>query len=148
MPTIRSFKLVALLCLCSLFISAAASAQTGQATAYINDVKGPQVVQGAAGTPGLSLELGFTLLDADKQVMTGSEIESVAVELANGSYPAVVQKLETPWSIVILVDGSTTMANFTASAAYKTARTALATAIEKAPKDATFAVLKFDNGAP
>jgi len=148
MSTTRGFKLVALFCLCSLLIPAAASAQTGQATAYINDVKGPQVVQGSAGTPGLSLELGFTLLDADKQVMTGSDIESVAVELSNGSYPAVVQKLETPWSIVILVDGSTTMANFTASAAYKTARTAIATAIEKAPKDATFAVIKFDNSAP
>ncbi|MEK7440700.1 MAG: FHA domain-containing protein [Chloroflexota bacterium] len=148
MSTLRGVKLVTLFCLCCLLIPSAVSAQTGQATAYINDVKGPQVVQGAAGTPGLSLELGFTLLDTDKQVMTGSDIESVTVDLSNGSYPAVVQKLETPWSIVILVDGSTTMANFTASAAFKTARTALATAIEKAPKDATFAVLKFDNSAP
>lgn len=148
MHTLRRFKLAALFCLCSLLIPAAASAQTGQAAAHINDVKGPQVVQSAAGTPGLSLELGFTLLDAEKQVMTGAEIESVTVELANGSYPAVTQKLETPWSIVILVDGSTTMANFTAFAAYKTARTSLATAIEKAPRDATFAVMKFDNSAP
>lgn len=148
MSTLRGFKLVALFCLCSLLIPAAASAQTGQATAYINDVKGPQVVQGAAGTPGLSLELGFTLLDANKQVMPGGDMESAAMELSNGSYPAVVQKLETPWSIVILVDGSTTMANFTASAAFKTARTAIATAIEKAPKDTTFAIIKFDNSAP
>ncbi len=148
MTTFRGFKLVTLFCLCSLLIPAAASAQTGQPTAYINDVKGPQVVQGAAGTPGLSLELGFTLLDADKQVMTGADIESATVELSNGSSPAVVQKLETPWSIVILVDGSTTMANFTASAAFKTARTAIATAIEKAPRDTTFAVMKFDTSAP
>ena len=148
MSTTLRFKLVALVCFCSLLIPAAVSAQTGQATAYINDVKGPQVVQGPAGTPGLSLELGFTLLDADKQVIIGTEIDSVAVELPNGSYSAVVQKLETPWSIVLLVDGSTTMANFTASAAYKTARTAIATAIEKAPRDTTFAVIKFDNSAP
>lgn len=98
--------------------------------------------------PGLSLELVFTLLDADEQVMIGADIDTATVELSNGSYPAVVQKLETPWSIVILMDSSATMANYQASAAFKTVRTTAADSIEKAPRDSSFAVLRFDDRAP
>lgn len=101
-------------------------------------------MQGAAGLPGLSLGLDFTLLDAAEQVMTDADVESATIELSNGDrYSAEVQKIDAPWSLVILIDASKTLTGYTARLAFQTARNGLADSIKLAPRDSNIAVLTF-----
>jgi hypothetical protein len=125
-------------------IAAGARTQAGQPHLHLNDVLEQEPVPGAAGLPALALTLDFTLLDNNNQLAAGVEPESASLRLIGGDeYPASLQKLESPWSIVIVVDASKTLTGFTASAAFKTARFALADSLEQAPGDSNFAVLSF-----
>jgi hypothetical protein len=126
-----------------------ALAQTeGQSTIHIHDVAEPQPVTTSTGSTGLSLDTTFSLLDADQQVLREVEIDSGSIELDGDSYGAIVQGVKTPWSVVLLVDGSSTMGNFRASADFKTATTTLANSIGQAPQDTTYALISFDDLAP
>lgn len=143
-------KLLALACVFTVLLPTAAYAQTatGQPFIHINDIKPVQQVQGPAGVPGLSLEVTFTMLDGDENVQAGSEVESANFILDNGEVvPAQVGGIAQPWSVVLLVDASASMANFSASAAYKTARTALSDSLGN-QQNVSFKLLKFDNRAP
>ena len=131
----------------ALLLPAAASAyaQSGQPQAYINDVVGPAEVQGAGGLPGLSLELQFTLLDGQGQVMPIADNLTATLQLASGSsYPVQVQKLATPWSVVVLLDASKTLWVSSANATFNSMRQAVANAVSLLPDGTTIAVEKFD----
>ena len=118
------------------------------ATIRINDVPEPTQVTNATGTVGLSLITTFTLLDSQDQVLRDFEIDTSTYELGGNTYPASITELDTPWSIVILVDASRTMGIATAGGAFKNARTALATAAGSIPDGANIAVLRFDDEVP
>jgi Mg-chelatase subunit ChlD len=126
-----------------------AFAQTaGQSTIHIHEVADPEPVTTTTGSTGLSLDTTFSLLAADQQVLREVEIDSGSIELDGDSYGAIVQGVKTPWSIVLLVDGSSTMGNFRASADFKTATTTLANSLGQAPQDTTYALISFDDLAP
>jgi hypothetical protein len=118
------------------------------ATIRINEVPEPTQVTNATGTVGLSLVTTFTLLDSQDQVLRDFEIDTSTYELGGNTYPASITELDTPWSIVILVDASRTMGIATAGGAFKNARTALATAAGSIPDGANIAVLRFDDEVP
>ncbi|MBM4423801.1 MAG: VWA domain-containing protein [Chloroflexi bacterium] len=144
-PSTQS-KLLALIILLSLLLPAVVFAQADQPSAYVNDMRGPTQVQNQAGLPGLALELDFTILDAQGEVLPTAEAETGFVVLGNGeSFNAQISKAEDPWSIVFLLDASKTMAAFSASPAFKAARTALADSIGQAPRGSNFAVVTFDD---
>ena len=118
------------------------------ATIRINEVPEPTQVTNATGTVGLSLITTFTLLDSQNQVLRDFEIDTSTFELGGNTYPASITELDTPWSIVVLVDASRTMGIATAGGAFKNARTALATAAGSIPDGANIAVLRFDDEVP
>lgn len=147
----KPFRTLWRLCLWSVLFALPASVMaqtTGQSTIHIHSVADPEPVTTTAGSTGLSLETTFSLIDSDRQVLQGVEIDSGSVELDGDSYGAIVQGVKTPWSIVLLVDGSTTMGNFRASADFKTATTTLANSIGQAPQGTTYALISFDDRAP
>ena len=139
-------RLILAAVIAALLLPAAASAQTGGAQAYINDVFGPSEVQGPAGLPGLSLELNFSLLDANRQVIQNVGVLSATLQLASGTdYPSQPSKLETPWSIAVLVDASHTLGIFSAQAAFSDMRKDVANAMGSAPDGSLIGVYKFDS---
>ena len=144
--TSPSFKFLILTCLSALLIPAVAWGQSSQSTVLINEIKPPEVVQAAGGVPGLSLDVTFTLLDSNEQVLA-TKIDPASIQISNGTYPALAQQLGTPWTVVVLVDASKTVANFQAQAAFKTAKTALADSLG-GQQNITLAILKFDDLAP
>jgi hypothetical protein len=145
MPRLRAHRLVVLLVAVAMLLPATASAQSGQPQAYVNDVIGPVQVQGTAGLPGLSLELNFTLLDGQGQVMAAADILTATLQLASGnSYSAQVQKLDTPWSVVVLLDASKTLGVFSASATFSGMRKDVANVVAQFPDGTNIAVEKFD----
>ena len=147
--TIAFTKLIVVLGLCAAAGVATAGAQTASNSILINDIKPPQVVPGEGGVEALSLEVVYTLLDPSRQAVPGGEIDSAVLDISTGSYPAIPQQVATPWSVVILMDGSATMANFKATSDFKKARDAAAALVGgQGQKAITFAVLKFDNLAP
>ena len=128
-----------------LLMPAVVLAQTGQAQAFINDVIGPQEVQSTGGLPSLALELNFTLIDGQQQVLATADIVSATMQLASGgAYPAQVAKLETPWSVVVLMDASRTLGVFSANAAFSDMRKKVANAMAQMPDGTNIAVFKFD----
>lgn len=122
----------------------AASAQS-QSHLHIHDTPAPQPVTTSGGAVGLSFETAFSLLDSEDQVLTAFEIADAAVELEGESYTAVVQELETPWTLVILVDTSKNLGSFIASSAFRELRTSLASAVNGAPEGANIAVMTFND---
>ena len=113
---------------------------------HIHETPNPQQVTTASGAVGLSLQPSFSLLDSENQVMMAFEVESATIELEGNSFPALVQELETPWTIVVLVDASRTMGGFAAAATFKTVRSAMSSAIGGVPENTNIALLTFDDG--
>jgi VWFA-related protein len=132
-----------------LFLPILVSAQNlGQSKIHIHEVSEPQQVTTGAGSVGLLLQTTFSLLDAENQVLMAFEIESATFEITGDSYPADIQELEVPWTIVVLVDASKTMGGYTASSAFKAARTAIANMVTGLPDGSDIALVKFDDDAP
>src|SRR5258706_10430589 len=130
----------------ALLLPAAASAQTAGAQAYINDVFGPDEIQGPGGLPSLAIELHFNLLDANKQILNNVNVLSATLQLASGSsYPSQPVKLETPWSVAVLMDASKTLGVFSASAAFSDMRKDVATAMGGVPDGSIIGVYQFDS---
>jgi hypothetical protein len=149
MPRLTLLRALAAACLLGILIPASARAQVAQQQIHINGVATtPESVPSVVGFPGLSLDLMFTVLNENSEPAVDAEVEKVTLTLGTDVYAPVVQKVETPWSIVILMDGSTTVANYRATSAYRTARTAAMDSIEQAPDGSSFAVLQFSNTAP
>ncbi len=124
------------------------AAAQNQPRLHVNNVLEQEPVPGAAGLSALALTVNFTILDGPSEVQTEAKPEEVTVDIGTGGvFPATVQKLETPWSVVLLVDTSRTLTGFTASAAHKDARSALAAALDDAPSDTNFAILTFGTQA-
>jgi hypothetical protein len=113
---------------------------------HIHESPAPEQVTTAGGAVGLSLQTAFSLLDSENQVMMSFEIASATMEVEGNSYPAVVQELETPWTIVVLVDASKTMGGFATAAAFKDVRNAISSAIGGVPDNTNLALLTFDDG--
>lgn len=119
---------------------------TGQAVIHIHETPDPQPVTTATGAVGLSLQTTFSLLDQDDQVLMAFEIENASIELGGDSYEAIVQELDVPWTVVLLVDASTTMGGFTTSSAFKAAKTAISSSMNALPDNTSVAILTFDQG--
>ncbi len=146
MTRLRS-PLIKALFLLLLFIPAIVYAQsTGQAVVHIHETPDPQPVTTASGAVGLSLQTTFSLLDQDDQVLMAFEIENASIELGGDSYTAIVQELDVPWTVVLLVDGSTTLGGYTTSSAFKAAKTAITSAMSALPDNTSVAILTFDQG--
>jgi hypothetical protein len=149
MTSRHPFVVVTILCILMLFFPIIVSAQnSGQSKIHIHEVSEPQQVTTGTGSVGLLLQTSFSLLDAEDQVLMAFEIEKATFELEGNSYPADVQELETPWTIVVLIDASKTIGGYTASATFKTVRTAIANMVTGLPDNSDIALLKFDDGAP
>lgn len=137
------FKLLLVLLLCSLLAPSAASAQATEFTIHINDMRGPNPIQHPSGLPGLALELDFTLLNLQGEVVQKAEFQSSSLVLDNGDvYTTQANKTEEPWSIAILIDTSKTMYN---SGAVKPARTAVADSLGQIPGGSNIALLTFND---
>jgi Mg-chelatase subunit ChlD len=149
MSSRHQFLFVATLCILSLFFPLIVSAQNpGQSKIHIHETSEPQQVTTVSGSLGLLLQTSFSVLDAEDQVLMAFEIESATFELEGNSYPAVVQEVDVPWTIVLLIDASKTMGGYTASSTFKAVKTAIATMVTGIPQNADIALLKFDNDAP
>lgn len=131
----------------AVLVPLAAAQEGGQAHVHIHDVAEPQSVNTSGGAVGLSLQTSFSLLDGSNQIMTAFEIVDATVELEGNSFTAVVQELETPWTIVVLVDSSKTLGSFTESSTAKAAREGLASAVGGVPENTNIAVMTFDDSA-
>src|SRR5574342_826498 len=117
MPPNRLLTITGISLLLLSLLAPVAAAQTAPTTVHITDVVGPVEIQGPGNLPALSLQADFTMLDATGQVVRGVQIETVSMVLADGSeFPAQLEDIATPWSIVVLVDSSKTMAAFSAAA--------------------------------
>src|SRR3990172_8941990 len=139
-------RLFTLLAICGLFVPATVGAQSSQFSIHVNDARGPNQVQHLSGLPGLAMEFDFTVLNAQGEVVPKAEFKSTSIELDNGdTYTAQANKAESPWSVVILIDASKTMASFSASGAFKAARTALADSLGQIPDGSNIAILTFDD---
>lgn len=114
-----------------------------QANIHIHDTPNPQPVNTTGGATGLSFQTAFSLLDAENQVLTSFEIVDATIDVDGESYEAVVQELDTPWTIVILVDASKTVGSFTASAAFQELRSSLASSVSGVPDNTNIAVFTF-----
>src|SRR5579859_2803717 len=145
MARLLPYRLLVLLATVALLLPASASAQTGVAQAYINDILGPQEVPTTAGLPGLSYEVDVTLLDGQQNVVSSVGVVTATLALTkNGSYPAQVQKQTAPWTMVVLLDASSTMGVFSASADYTQLRTQVSAAVGSLPDGYNISVEKFD----
>jgi len=140
MPTLRRwFTMGALLAL--------AGFQSGPSSVHIHETLEPQQTTSTAGNLGLSLQTTFSLLDGEGQVLR-ADIESGTFELEGDAYPATVEALETPWSLVLLIDASKTLGTGTASATWKSVRSTIGAALTGFPENSNIAILKFDDTAP
>jgi len=140
-----SHRLLALLAVAVLLLPAAASAQTSTTQVYINQVVGPQEILTTDGLPGLSYEVDFTLLDPQQNVVSSVGVVTATMALdPGGPYPAVVQPLPAPWTMVVLIDASSTVGLFSASADYTQLRSQLSAAIGSLPDGYNISVEKFD----
>jgi Mg-chelatase subunit ChlD len=126
-------------------ISLVARAQTGGPSIQLHGAT-QEPINTASGT-SLSLKVAFSLLDANRQLLQ-SEIESASLEVGGEVYTPTLTQAEAGWSIVFVMDASKAMADVRASSALKTARSAVADALGKAPRDSLFAVLQFHDQAP
>ena len=144
MARLLPYRLLVLLAAAALLLPAAASAQTST-QAYINDIVGPQEVPTAGGLPALSYEVDMTLLDGQQNVLSSVGVVSATMALTNnGNYPATVQKMAAPWTMVVLLDASATLGVFSASADYNQLRTQVAAAVGSLPDGYNLSVEKFD----
>ena len=131
-----------------LGLSQAAQAQTGGPGIHIHAVDPPQsVIPEAGGLPGLLLRATFSLLDANGTIMT-SEIENATLRLGGDLYSSKFSKLETDWSVVLLVDTSGTMNIGSGFNDFRGIRDSLGRAIANAPENASFALIPFSDRAP
>ena len=119
---------------------------TSQAVVHIHETPDPQPVTTASGALGLSLKTTFSLLNQDNQVLMAFEIDNASIELEDDSYTAVVQELDTPWTVVLLIDASTTMGGYTTSSAFKASETAITSAMSALPDSSNVAILTFNDG--
>ncbi|MFV2045188.1 MAG: VWA domain-containing protein, partial [Anaerolineales bacterium] len=140
----RHLPLWAVLYALGLLIPLGAAAQGSGI--HIHETPDPQQVTTASGAVGLSLQPSFSLLDSENQVMMAFEVESATIELEGNSFPALIQELDTPWTIVLLVDASRTMGGFAAAATFKNVRNTISSAIGGVPENTNIALLTFDDG--
>lgn len=149
--TVSYLKLLILICLCALFAPIAALAQTPTPTApksgiHINDIGDPVEVDGPGGIKELSLEVIFTLLDANKNVILNAKPENGSIVIVNGSFPAVVQQMEQPsWTVVVLIDASKTLGTFQAGGTLKAIKAAITSSlVPGGNQNMKISVVKFD----
>ena len=137
-----------LVCLASPGFSPAAQAQTAGPTVHIHAVEPPKsVTPETGGLPGLFLRATFSLLDANGTIMK-SDIENATLRLAGDAYSSKFSKLETDWSVVLLVDTSGTMSNGRAFTDFLGLRAGLTRSLASAPEKASFALIPFSDRAP
>jgi hypothetical protein len=138
-------RLLVLLAVVASLFPVAVGAQTNTTQTYINDVIGPQEIQTNVGLPGLSYEVDLTLLDPQQNVVSSVGVVTATMALVpGGGYPAQVQKLEAPWTMVVLLDASSTMGVYSANADYTQLRSQVAAAIGSLPDGYNISVEKFD----
>jgi len=126
----------------------AAQAQTAGPTIRIHAVDPPQsVIPETGGLPGVLLRATFSLLDANGTIMT-SEIENATLRLGGDVYSSKFSKLETDWSVVLLVDTSGTMNIGSGFNDFRGIRDSLGRALANAPENASFALIPFSDRAP
>jgi hypothetical protein len=148
MSRLRFIVIGVLVWLAALGLFQAAQAQTGGPTVHIHAVDPPQsVVPETGGLPGLLLRATFSLLDANGAIMT-SDIENATLRLGGDVYTSKLSKLETPQSVVLLVDTSGTMNVGSGFNDFRGIRDSLSRALANAPEDASFALIPFSDRAP
>ena len=99
------------------------------------------------GLPGLLLRATFSLLDANGTIMK-SDIENATLRLGGDVYSSKFSKLETDWSVVLLVDTSGTMSIGRAFTDFRGLRDSLTRSLASAPDNASFALIPFSDRAP
>lgn len=142
----RRARLPALLAIFALtLLPLIAAGAQGKAHLHIHETANPQPVNTTGGAVGLAFQTSFAILDSEDQVLTAFEIVDAIIEVEGESYTAVVQELETPWTIVVLVDTSKTVGSISASGAFREMRTSLASSVNGAPDNTNIAVMAFDD---
>jgi hypothetical protein len=148
MSRFRFILLGALIWLAASGVSVTAQAQTTGPTIHIHAVDPPQsVIPETGGLPGLLLRATFSLLDANGTMMP-DEIENAILRLGGDQYSSKFSKLETDWSVVLLVDTSGTMNIGSGFNDFLRVRDSLTRALENAPESASIALIPFSDRAP
>jgi hypothetical protein len=130
------------------FPAVAQAQSTGPTSIYIHVVDPPQsVTPESGGVPGLSLRATFSLLDAGGAIAR-TEIERVGLRLGTDSYTGKFTKLETAWSVVLLMDASGTLGSARATNDFRSLRDNLIRSLGGAPASASFALIPFNDRAP
>ncbi|MBF8255754.1 MAG: hypothetical protein HW375_661 [Anaerolineales bacterium] len=144
----RFVLLGALIWLATPGLSLVAQAQATGPTVHIHAVDPPQsVIPQTGGLPGLLLRATFSILDANGTIVP-SEIENATLRLGGDLYSSKFSKLETEWSVVLLVDTSGTMNIGSGFNDFLRIRDSLTRALENAPDDASIALIPFSDRAP
>ena len=126
----------------------AAQAQTVGPVIHIHAVDPPQsVTPETGGLPGLLLRATFSLLDANGTIME-SDVENATLRLGGDVYSSKLSKLETDWSVVLLMDTSSTMSVGRAFTDFRVLRDSLSRALGSAPDTASIALIPFSDRAP
>ena len=130
------------------WLSSAAIAQTAGTTVHIHAVEPPQTVTPeTGGLPGLSVRATFSLLDPTGTVLK-SDIENATLRLDGVVYSGKFSKLETDWSVVVLLDTSGTLGSSRAFEDFRSVRDSLSRSLASAPGTISFALIPFNDRAP
>jgi hypothetical protein len=148
MSKLRFLVFGVLVALASSGVAPAAQAQSSGPSVYVHAVEPPQsVTPESGGLPGLLLRATYSLLDPNGTIMK-SEIENAALRLGGVVYSGKFSKLETDWSVVLLMDTSGTMSTGQAFTDFRAIRDSLTRSLESAPEYASFALIPFSDRAP
>jgi hypothetical protein len=148
MSKLRFIVLGLVVLLAVLGLSQVAQAQTTGPVIHIHAVDPPQsVTPETGGLPGLLLRATFSLLDPNGTIMP-SDIENATLRLGGDVYTSKFSKLDTDWSVVLLVDTSGTMNVGSGFNDFRGIRDSLSRAMAKAPDNAGFALIPFSDRAP
>jgi|GEM_PF-1177418 len=148
MTKLRVMFLGLVVWLVSFGLYVAAQAQSPGPTIHVHAVDPPEsVIPETGGLPGLLLRATFSLLDANSTIMT-ADIENATLRLGGDLYSSKFSKLETEWSVVLLVDTSGTMNVGSGFNDFRVVRDSLGRAIGNAPESVRFALIPFFDRAP
>ncbi len=149
MPLIRRFILGSILLGASLSLGAPLAAQTGGATSiHIHVIEPPvPVTPEGGGVPGLSVRATFSLLDGAGAIAR-TDVERTVLRLGGDTYSGKFSKLESTWSVVLLMDASAALGNSRATNDFRALRDNLIRSLGGAPASASLALIPFNDRAP
>lgn len=129
--------------LLSLLVTTSGGSAQQQARIHVHKLRPPQEVSADGGAVGLLMEVSFSFFDADDELHLNPEIVDGTLTVEGNQFQAQIQELETPWSIVVLIDISSTLGRSQARAGFGTAKDELRAMVNGFPDGTRMALMTF-----